>query len=128
VSLPVWFSKCYPLLRNIFRSAACYLATTRSLLFVVTGMWFQIHCSAMNVCSGTTIPAFSRHVTIWFSQVPHECYMALPYHFSWHITLRTVGKEYKLMGIFENVNFCNNIISLIEVYLFQNKALSQYSG
>jgi hypothetical protein len=60
----VRFSKCYPLLRNISCLATCYLATTRSLLFVVTGMWFPIRCSAMDVCSGSTIPALSHHVTV----------------------------------------------------------------
>jgi hypothetical protein len=44
--------------------AACYLATTRSLLFVAAGTWLPSRCSAMDVCSGFTIPAFGRHVTI----------------------------------------------------------------
>jgi hypothetical protein len=59
----VWFSKCHPLLRNISCLAICYLATNRSLLFVVTGTWFPIRCSAIDICSGSIIPAFSRHVT-----------------------------------------------------------------
>jgi hypothetical protein len=44
----------------------CYQATTRSLLFVVTGTWFPIRCSAMDLCSAPTIPAFSRHVTLFY--------------------------------------------------------------
>jgi hypothetical protein len=60
----VSFSKCYPLLRNSSCLATCYLATTRSLLFVVTGTWFPIRCSAVDVCFGSPIPAFSRHVRI----------------------------------------------------------------
>jgi hypothetical protein len=44
--------------------AICYLATTCSLLFVVVGTWFPSHCSVTDVCSGSTILAFSRHVTI----------------------------------------------------------------
>jgi hypothetical protein len=60
----VRFCVCYPLLRNITCLATCYIATTRSLLFLVTGTWFPIRCSGMGVCSGSTIPAFRRHVTI----------------------------------------------------------------
>jgi hypothetical protein len=37
-----------------------------SLLFVVAEIWFPRRCSAMDVCSGSTIPVFS-HVTIFFS-------------------------------------------------------------
>jgi hypothetical protein len=62
----VWFSKCYPLLRNVLCLATSYLATTCSLLFVVTRTWFPIRCSAMDPCSGSTIPIFSRHVTLCF--------------------------------------------------------------
>jgi hypothetical protein len=61
----VWFSKCYPLLRNISCLVTCYLATTRSLLFVVTRTWFPIHYSALGVSSGSIIPAFSRHIKIF---------------------------------------------------------------
>jgi hypothetical protein len=59
---------CHPLLRSISCLATCYLATTRSLLFVVTGTWLPIRCSAMDVCSGSTIPALSHHVTIFISE------------------------------------------------------------
>jgi hypothetical protein len=60
----VWFPKCYPLLRNISCWATCYLAVTHSVLFIVMGTWFPIHCSARDIFSGSTIPAISCHVTI----------------------------------------------------------------
>jgi hypothetical protein len=44
--------------------AACYLATTRSLLFIAAGEWLLSRCSVIDVRSGSTIPAFSHHVTI----------------------------------------------------------------
>jgi hypothetical protein len=62
----IWFPKRYPLLRNIPCLTTCYLAATRSLLFVVTGTWYLIRCSVMDVSPGITIPAFSRHVTVWW--------------------------------------------------------------
>jgi hypothetical protein len=62
VSCPLLF--CYPLLRNISCLVTCYMATTRSLLFVVTETWFPIRCPAMDVCYCCTIPAFSRRVSI----------------------------------------------------------------
>jgi hypothetical protein len=40
--------------------ATCYLATTRSLLFIAAGTWLPSRCSAMNVRSGSTILAFRR--------------------------------------------------------------------
>jgi hypothetical protein len=40
--------------------ATCYIATTRSLLYVITGTWFPNRFSAMDVCFDSTIPAFSR--------------------------------------------------------------------
>jgi hypothetical protein len=40
--------------------ATCYLATTRSLLFVAPGMWLPSRYSAINVRSGSTIPTFRR--------------------------------------------------------------------
>jgi hypothetical protein len=38
---------------------------THSLLFIAAGTWFLKRCSAMDVRSGSTIPAFRRHVTIF---------------------------------------------------------------
>jgi hypothetical protein len=40
--------------------ATCYLATTRSLLLVAARTWLPTRCSAMDVCSRSTIPAFKR--------------------------------------------------------------------
>jgi hypothetical protein len=40
--------------------ATCYLATTFSLLFIVAGTWFSSHCSVMDICSCSTIPAGSQ--------------------------------------------------------------------
>jgi hypothetical protein len=77
----VWCFKCYPLLRNISCLATCYLAKTRPLSFVVTGTWFPIRCSAMDVCSAFTIPAISRHVTIFRS-------------FKWSLLLRFTGQNF----------------------------------
>jgi hypothetical protein len=54
----------YSLLQSISCLPTCYLATTRSLLFVVAGTWLPSRCSAMDFCSSSTIPAFSRHVTV----------------------------------------------------------------
>jgi hypothetical protein len=48
----LWFVQAYSLLRNISCLATCYLATTRSLLFVVAGTWLPSRCSAMDVRSG----------------------------------------------------------------------------
>jgi hypothetical protein len=42
------------------RVATCYLATTRSLLFVAAGTWYLNRCSAMDIRSGFTISAFKR--------------------------------------------------------------------
>jgi hypothetical protein len=49
----------FPLQRKLCL-AACYLATTRSLLFVAAGMWLPSRCSPMDVCSCCTIPDFRR--------------------------------------------------------------------
>jgi hypothetical protein len=35
-------------------------------VFVAAGMCLPSRCLVMDVCSGSTIPAFRRHVTVWF--------------------------------------------------------------
>jgi hypothetical protein len=48
----------------------CYLTveykrhSIASCVFVAAGMCLPSHCLAMDVCSGSTIPPFTRHVTI----------------------------------------------------------------
>jgi hypothetical protein len=65
-TIPLLF--CF-VVTGIMCLATCYMATTGSLLVVIAGTWFPSRCSAMDVYSGSTIPAFSRHVTISIRRV-----------------------------------------------------------
>jgi hypothetical protein len=52
---------CYSVfVMGILCLATYYLATTRSLQFVVAGTWFPSCCSAMDVRSGSAIPDFRQ--------------------------------------------------------------------
>jgi hypothetical protein len=45
----------------------CLPSSIVACVFISAGTYLPSRCLAMNVCSGSAVPAFSRHVVIYFN-------------------------------------------------------------